>query len=299
MNDTDSTMVRKVRTGLVQVSDIRMGYRIFGKGYPLILITGFGSTMVLWERRLIRRLTEHFQVIIFDHRGAGRSDVGEKSFTLERFADDTAGLMNALGVPSAHILGWSMGGLIAEELALKYPDKVDRLILYAAHCSGDLHPPTREVIEQICRGSGLPDFQDSLKFVCMLFPDDWVEKNQHRIRGLFLKPMSTIPVEELRKQAQAIENWNGVCERLRGVMCPTLLVHGDSDILTPLEESKNMARLIPDSRLEIMKGGGHGVIFQERERFADIVLDFLKDQESRLRRQLLSFKGLIQTTLPP
>ena len=93
--------------------------------------------MNLWEPALLEALGAHYQVIIFDNRGMGLTEAGTHDFSLEQFADDTAGLLDALGLKQAHVLGWSMGSLIAEESTLRHPDKVGHLILYASYCDKD------------------------------------------------------------------------------------------------------------------------------------------------------------------
>lgn len=279
--------------GTVSVAGLTIGYRIVGTGPTLLLICGFGSPIGLWQEELLTTLAERFRVIMYDHRGVGQSDFtnskiaeGEgkenevavdavSGITLADMADDAAGLLLELGIPKAYVLGWSMGGLVAEEFALRHPEKVDRLILYAAHCSDTLHPPTSKVIDDICKGSDLPEIETSLKFVCMLFPDEWVKENYGRIRMMFGPPLGNVPVAVLRRQVKAIEDWEGSCHRLHRIRAPTLLIHGELDILTPVEESRVMAEVIPDSRLEVVEGVGHGLMFQDPETFVGIVVDFL------------------------
>ena len=112
----------------INVADISIGYRVFGSGYPLILIMGYGSTMNLWESALISKLASRFKVIIFDNRGAGISTTGTEPFSIVQFCEDTTGFMDALGIQQAHVLGWSMGSLIAQELILRHPSRVNKLI---------------------------------------------------------------------------------------------------------------------------------------------------------------------------
>ncbi|GAH97822.1 unnamed protein product, partial [marine sediment metagenome] len=109
-------------------------YKKFGEGDPLLLIMGYSGTIDLWATEMLKELAARYQVIIFDNRGMGKTTASDKEFTIELFADDTRGLLDALGIERAHVLGWSLGTYIAQEFALTYPDKVDKLILYAGDC---------------------------------------------------------------------------------------------------------------------------------------------------------------------
>jgi pimeloyl-ACP methyl ester carboxylesterase len=113
----------------VKVNDIQIYYEVKGKGYPLVMIVGCGANLEAWDPRLIEGLSKHFKLVLFDNRGAGRTDLSKGEYTIRLFADDTAGLMDALGISRAHVLGISMGGMIAQELAINYPEKVSKLIL--------------------------------------------------------------------------------------------------------------------------------------------------------------------------
>ena len=107
----------------IKVGDMKVGYKEFGKGDPLVMIMGYGSTMNFWEQSLIVDLAKNFRVIIFDNRGINATSVGTKELTLDQFASDTAGLLDALNIKKANILGWSMGSLIAQIIAIKNPEK--------------------------------------------------------------------------------------------------------------------------------------------------------------------------------
>ena len=108
----------------VKVGDIEIAYREYGAGFPLVKIVGFASTMDGGDPELVAALADRFTVITFDNRGMGETGAGTRPFTVEQFAEDTAGLMDALGIESAHVFGISMGGFIAQELALRHPEKV-------------------------------------------------------------------------------------------------------------------------------------------------------------------------------
>ncbi len=118
----------------ITVGDISIAYKQIGKAdaKPIILITGAGATMDMWNPLLIENLiSANYKVIIFENRGVGQSTAGTKEFSISQFANDTSGLLDALRISKADVLGWSLGGFIAQQLALTHPDKVDNLILYA------------------------------------------------------------------------------------------------------------------------------------------------------------------------
>jgi hypothetical protein len=120
----------------VQVGDIDIAYRAFGKGDPLLLISDSGLVMDAWQPFILRNLSSNHTVIIFDNRGVGNTTSGTKPFSMEQFANDTAGLLAALKIQKADVLGFSMGSFIAQDLTLLHPEKVNRLILYGAACGG-------------------------------------------------------------------------------------------------------------------------------------------------------------------
>lgn len=120
----------------VRVNDIQMFYEVHGEGFPLIMIMGLTGNTNWWDPRWIQTLSEKFKIIAFDNRGAGRTDISDREYSIKLFADDTAGLMDALGIPRADVLGISMGGMIAQEFVLNYPEKVKKVVLCSTHCGG-------------------------------------------------------------------------------------------------------------------------------------------------------------------
>lgn len=260
---------------LIQVGDIQMSYRIYGDGYPLVMIMGYGSTMRLWDPMLIRSLSSYYKLIIFDNRGMGNTETGQRPFSIEQFADDTAGLMDALDIQQAHVLGWSMGGLVAEEVALRYPGKVNKLILYAAHCNANLFPSAPEVIQKLTDMSGSPQ-ERGMRFISTLFPPNWLRSNQERIKEIFYHPLGSIPPETMNKQSMAIGKWKGCCDRLGEIKNSTLIITGADDILVPPQNAYYLAEKIPNARLVSYENGGHGLMFQYPEIFSRKVVDFLK-----------------------
>jgi len=258
-----------------RVGDIKVGYRTYGSGYPLVMIMGYGSTMNLWEPGLIRMLSARFKVIVFDNRGMGNTETGQRQFTIEQFADDTVGLMDALGIQQAHVLGWSMGAMIAEEIVLRHPGKVNKLVLYAAHCNADLFPPAPEVIQKLTDTSGTPEEQ-GMRFISVLFPPDWLQSHGERLKEIFYRPMGNLSPETMGKQSMAIDAWKGCCDRLGEINTSTLVISGAADVLVPPQNARYLAEKVPNAQLVLSENSGHGLMFQSPDKFSEKVIDFLR-----------------------
>jgi len=121
----------------VHVGDIDIAYKIFGKGKPLLFIPGFSATMDVWDPIMLSKLSSNHTIILFDNRGMGKATTGNKTWSIEQFANDTAGLIDALAIRKpVDVLGLSWGGYVAQELTLTHPQKVNGLILYGTDCGG-------------------------------------------------------------------------------------------------------------------------------------------------------------------
>ena len=258
----------------IKVGDMKVGYKEFGKGDPLVMIMGYGSTMNFWEQSLIVDLAKNFRVIIFDNRGINATSVGTKELTLDQFASDTAGLLDALNIKKANILGWSMGSLIAQIIAIKNPEKVEKLILCSSYCDIRMFPAAADVYRQLTEMScSLEEHSDHL--INLLFPANWLKSNQKRIEEIFYRPTGDVDPEVVQQQAKAIEKWKGSCSLLPLMDKPTLVLTGDKDVIVPQENSVYIAKIIKNSKLIKNKNAGHGFIFQCRDKFVSNVIDFL------------------------
>ncbi len=258
----------------VRVGDIDIGYRVYGKGDPLVMIMGYGSTMMLWEPSMLSELSTRYRVIVFDNRGMGSTGAGHKDFSIPQFADDTAGFMDAIGVARAHVLGWSMGSMIAQELTLRHPEKVDRLVLYASHCDPSMFPPSPEVLRKMTDTSGTPEEQ-GMRYIGVLFPADWLRSNGRRVAEVFYRPMGNIDGRSVGRQSMAIGEWKGTTARLGAIAVPTLVIAGAVDELAPPENSRFLAQKIPGASLVLVEGAGHGLMFQLPDLFREKVTGFL------------------------
>jgi pimeloyl-ACP methyl ester carboxylesterase len=272
-----STEPVNVDTKKIRVGDINITYKIFGKGDPLLFIPGFSMTMDMWEP-MLNGLPENHAIILLDNRGIGKTTSGNESskdttFTINQFTNDTAALIDALKIRQpVDILGLSLGGFIAQELALSHPEMVNRLILVASSCGGNQTIPPQispQDFKSMVSGNATKEL-----FLHTLFPQDWIQNNTEYIENEFIFPMGKSSSENLQLQSAAAGRWSGTCERLADISVPTLVVTGTQDMTSPPANSIRLADKIPGAWLVQIEGGGHGLMFQYPEKFSKIVETF-------------------------
>jgi len=206
----------------------------------------------------------------------GKTTASDKEFTIELFADDTRGLLDALGIERTHVLGWSLGTYIAQELTLRHPDRVEKLILYAGDCGGkEAIYPSPEILD-LLHDTSAPTRERGEKLLTTLFPEKWLKEHPDP-RIYFPEITETSSPESIERQYRAWQNWKGTHSRLPKITQPTLLITGANDINTPWQNSVMMVNLIPGAWLVQLKGGGHGVMYQYPKKFSRIVLAFLEN----------------------
>src|ERR687889_2767634 len=135
-NSTNSVNLQDIPLEKVHVGDIDVAYKMFGKGDPIILFNGASDSMDAWDPSFLTGISSNHTVIAFDQRGIGNTTAGSKSYTYQQLANDTAGLLDALKIPKVDVMGYSLGGHIAQAFTISYPEKVNRLILVATMCGG-------------------------------------------------------------------------------------------------------------------------------------------------------------------
>ncbi len=259
-----------------RVEDLNINYELKGEGHPLVLIMGLTGSLDWWDPGFLDSLAERFRVLIFDNRGAGRTatpDDGE--ITIVQMAVDTAGLMEALDIDSAHVLGVSMGGMIAQELALDYPDKVDKLVLAATNCgtSGSVFA-TREVLKKLADRTGTTEEQVT-RYCSLLFCEAWLESQQEDVREFTKRHLDALGNNQnAARQFMATVEFDA-CGQLPTVDKPTLVAHGTEDVLIPPENSKIIAGRIPGAKLIQYEEAGHGFIWERRDDFLRDLKEFL------------------------
>ena len=261
----------------VNVGDTQIAYSIQGEGEPLLLITGFAALMDYWGMTFIDLLASRFKVIAFDNRGMGGSEKGSAPFSIDQFARDSAGLLEALSIDRAHVLGWSMGSFIAQELALNFPDKVMKLILYASNCGGsEAIMPSPEVTKRLFDTTASPE-EMTQRALDLMFPPSWLRDEAGFAKAFTARPM-TVYVEymdTIREQAKAILSWTGTFTRLKELQKRTLLLTGTEDAIVLPENSDILFDLIPDATIVKIENGGHGMLYQFPKKIASAVIEFI------------------------
>ncbi|GAB4327924.1 MAG: alpha/beta hydrolase [Dehalococcoidia bacterium] len=244
----------------VQLRDIVTYYEEHGSGDPLVLIMGLGGDLQAWARQ-IPALSKHFRVITFDNRGAGRTSAPDKPYSIAGMAEDTAGLMDHLGIERAHVLGLSMGGMIAQELALSEPGRVDRLILVSTAAS--IEGYVRRFVEawMNVRRSNMSREQILRLTAVFLYSDELLnddERFEQAIAAGLANPYEQRDHAFLR-QAKALLAFDAT-GRLKNVQSPVLVTAAAGDILIPPRNSKRLAELLPNAQYKELPGGHAGVI---------------------------------------
>lgn len=273
-----------------KVNQVELAYYTRGKGEPLVLIMGFRGTMAFWDPALIEILEKKFKLIIFDNRGTGLStDTLEDKTTISQMAEDTAGLVKALGYQKAHILGWSMGSRIAMELAIKHPEVVDSLILCSPNPGGKYgiaHPSDaydKLTAPHITRQEGLS----------LIFPDTPVGREAaDALVGRLFKAIAlrTIPdnfevsTQTIQRQVNALKLWEkdeNIFDSLATIKRPTLVAGGLSDALDSPQNVRIVANQIPFAWTAYFAGAGHDFLSQDYEYFGKLVTLFIESNKGR------------------
>ncbi len=260
----------------VKVGDLNICYELKGEGHPLVMLRGLTENMDWWEPTLLEELAKRYRLLVFDNRGAGRTVTPrEGDITIPQMADDTAGLMDALGIERAHVVGVSMGGMIAQEFALRHPQKVDKLVLCVTFCGGkNTVIASKEVLTMIADGSGGPEAVAG-RAMSLLFTQEWLDSNPE-YAGEFLKRYMRAPATGHNTVRQfAATTKLDTFDRLPSIKAPTLVLCGTEDLLIPPINSRTIAEQIPGSKLKEYEGVAHGITNQCQEEFLVDLLEFL------------------------
>ncbi len=254
---------------VIDAGDVRLNCERGGEGPPLLMIMGLSGSLLHWGQPFVAALRENFETIAFDNRGVGQSSRVEAPFSIADLAGDTAGLMAALELESAHVLGISMGGMIAQELALAHPQRIRTLTLGCTYCGGpgNTLPRQPEVGAAVMSG----DRERALRATWEINVSESFAQNADAYAAFrAIGEERSVAVSVMMEQLSAITR-HDTSARLGQLQMPTLVVHGTEDRIIPVQHGHTVAGLIPDARLEILPGIGHLFFWELPERSADLV----------------------------
>jgi 3-oxoadipate enol-lactonase len=249
----------------------RIAFEEFGAGPPVLLVQGLGYPRWGWEP-VVERLQDEFRVFSFDNRGIGESDVPPGPYTAAELAGDAVAVLDAAGIGRAHVVGASLGGMVAQELALAHPERVDRLVLVCTTPGGpDAYPLPEPTLRLLAEASSLAPADALRRFIenAMVARGDLVD-------GLYARRLAS-PPDPVGWQAQAAAGATfDAFDRIGAIGAPTLVVHGTDDNVVDPRNAELLAARIPDARLELVPGTGHMLFWEQPDRFAVLLREFLR-----------------------
>jgi len=253
----------------------RMYYEAHGGGVPLLLINGLGSDHLEWLHQ-IPAFEARFRVLVFDNRGTGMTDVPPGPYTTAQMADDAASLLGDLGIPRAHVLGVSLGGMIAQEVALRHPDLVDGLVLGCTGPGGELSVrPSPEAMAAFALSKGEDPETELRRMLPFLYTDACIRERPGEIEGFVRRRLDhPTPLEGYLAQLSAAVT-HDASSRLENVRARTLVITGDADRLVDWENSLRLAGRIPGAKLIVLPGAPHRLFAETADDFNLEVLRFL------------------------
>ncbi|MCE4613395.1 MAG: alpha/beta hydrolase [Desulfurococcales archaeon] len=263
--------------------DAKIYYEVKGSGPPLVLVEGLGYASWMWFFQ-VEDLSRDHKLVIFDNRGAGKSDKPNYPYTMEMFAEDLRTIIREVLLDSpAHILGVSMGGMIAQEFALKYPSLVKSLILVSTHHGGrDIDPTPPETLQAMF-GEPPPHIKSERGLyrykMSFALSREWINSNREVLERIIdLRLREPQPQEAYINQARAVIGFD-VSKRLHEITAPVLIVHGDQDRVVPVGNAYKLHERIRNSSLAIFRGAGHLVIMERPADFNNLVRVFVREVE--------------------
>lgn len=259
-----------------------IGYYRFGRGSPILLVTGFRATLSEWNAKFLSELAKRHEVIVFDNRGIGRSIPEASNFSLRDMAADTLSLIDALKLQRPTLLGWSMGGVVVQQLAIGYPRAVGGIVLMSTLPPGNASVPVPLGVETILSGAPGVTFNDVMS---VLFPAASLSAAERCFRSEMYEPgdyrAPVISNAVTKEQSALLKAWSrdqSAARSLAAVRIKTLILSGSDDDVVALKNSKVLRRLLPNARLIIIKRAGHAMMYQYPAALARKVGAFAKPE---------------------
>jgi aminoacrylate hydrolase len=259
------------------VDGIDIYYEIHGGGPPVLLIAGLGGEGAYWQPQL-EPLSRHFQIIVHDHRGTGQSTASNAKISVERMAKDVIGLMDALGIENAHLVGHSTGGAIGQVVGIEHPGRLRSLFIYASWVKSD--PFMQRVMEArkaLALHAGAAAYVRATPL--FLYPDWWINANSKGLDAVVARSVLTFPAPQIMAdRIDAILAFDRSNE-LGKITTPTIVLCAEDDFLTPLYASQDLATRIPGARLIVAGKGGHAYSQTMPAEFNQLVIDHILEYE--------------------
>ena len=255
------------------VNGVSLNYDEWGTGHPLLLLMGFGDGLHAWANQ-VPAFAEKFRTIALDHRGSGESEAPRGGYSIPQFADDAIGLMDRLGVERAHVLGYSMGGRVGQDMAARYPDRVSALVLAASAARANaLNVYSLRASAWLYETYG-PEAAAAFGPL-ISFTHAWFEDRLDSLTEALGEPVyEPMPMHAYRGHVEAIEKHDST-PILGRIAAPTLVLMGDGEWLNPMADARVMLDGIPGATLRVLEHGGHGFLWEIPEAFNRAVIDFL------------------------
>jgi pimeloyl-ACP methyl ester carboxylesterase len=289
---TDLVNLQDIPLEKARIGDIEIAYKMFGKGDPLILHNGASDGMDAWEPSLLTRLALNHTVIVFDSRGIGNTTAGTEPYSIQLLANDTAGLMDALGIQKANVLGFSLSTFVVQQFAISYPEKVSSIILIAGSCGGEDTVPRPAWFNELQAGvvnkslNNIPISQEEMRaLVNASVGTGWIKLHPESLdlptNMTFQQMKPSLSPKTMNNQMIAgqdwiASDWNGACDDLAKIAKPMLVITGtDDNLYVPHENSLVIASKVPGAWLVQIKDAGHAVPDQYPDEVGKIIDTFL------------------------
>lgn len=263
-----------------KVNGIQVYYEEHGSGFPLLLVQGLGYPSGMWFAQ-IPEMSARFRTIVLDNRGVGKSDKPDEEYTVALMASDAAGLLKSLGVQKAHVAGVSLGGYIAQELALHEPELVDRLVLLATSCGGPCYLElTKSLWGEIAKLAGLPPERIIREGMAFATTEEFYRVRPDLIdRSVAVRMEVLQPYYAFTRQSAAAMNFDSR-DRAGLIRHPTLILAGARDRVMPLVLTEELARKIPHCRMRVIPNAAHLLFLEAAEEVNREIIDFLTAEQA-------------------
>lgn len=275
------------KSGRVKVNDVHLYYELYGEGDPLVLVAGTGISLAPWRVFQVPEFSKYYRVLIYDHRGLGRSDKPDLPYSTRLFAQDCAGLMDTLGIERAHIMGHSMGGRVAQWIALDYPEKMRSLVL-----SGTGSGKYSDALEDYPRGvpleaalemieKGYEKYQHDHWGPGFMFSDEFMKNHPEVVKSFQDLIVEEVPPLKCYLRHVVARQCHETTDVVHKIKAPSLVIVGSKDTReggtgSHVESSKALVEKIPNAELVLVEGGKHGYLREMPEKGHPPILDFLR-----------------------